>query len=95
VILDGRSRVSPLGEHAKAVLDATLAVRTDAPFACKGGSAAPAGEGGRGIGPDGHELALEPDEIRAGYVLTCQSHPTAPGHAGLRRLTLGVGHRQI
>jgi ring-1,2-phenylacetyl-CoA epoxidase subunit PaaE len=22
--------------------------------------------------------ALEPDEIRAGYVLTCQSHPTTP-----------------
>jgi ring-1,2-phenylacetyl-CoA epoxidase subunit PaaE len=21
--------------------------------------------------------ALEPDEIRAGYVLTCQSHPTS------------------
>ena len=34
------------------------------------------GEGGRGRRGDGHELRLEPDEVEAGYVLTCQSHPT-------------------
>ncbi|HEY0617311.1 MAG TPA: 1,2-phenylacetyl-CoA epoxidase subunit PaaE [Kribbella sp.] len=78
VILDGRRSTFPLGEHAKAVLDATLAVRTDAPFACKGGVCgtcrAKVVEGSVRMDTN---WALEPDEIRAGYVLTCQSHPTS------------------
>ncbi|MEV6412783.1 1,2-phenylacetyl-CoA epoxidase subunit PaaE [Kribbella sp. NPDC051718] len=78
VILDGRRSTFPLGEHGKAVLDATLAVRTDAPFACKGGVCGTC----RAKVVDGTvrmdtNWALEPDEIRAGYVLTCQSHPTS------------------
>ncbi len=78
VILDGRRSTFPLGEHAKAVLDATLAVRSDAPFACKGGVCGTC----RAKVVDGTvrmdtNWALEPDEIRAGYVLTCQSHPTS------------------
>jgi ring-1,2-phenylacetyl-CoA epoxidase subunit PaaE len=78
VILDGRRSTFPLGEHAKAVLDATLAVRSDAPFACKGGVCGTC----RAKVVDGSvrmdtNWALEPDEIRAGYVLTCQSHPTS------------------
>ncbi|TWD83576.1 ring-1,2-phenylacetyl-CoA epoxidase subunit PaaE [Kribbella amoyensis] len=79
VILDGRRSTFPLGEHAKAVLDATLAVRTDAPFACKGGVCgtcrAKVTEGTVRMDTN---WALEQDEIRAGYVLTCQSHPTSP-----------------
>jgi ring-1,2-phenylacetyl-CoA epoxidase subunit PaaE len=78
VILDGRTSSFPLGEHAKAVLDATLAVRADAPFACKGGVCgtcrAKVVEGSVRMDTN---WALEPDEIRAGYVLTCQSHPTS------------------
>jgi ring-1,2-phenylacetyl-CoA epoxidase subunit PaaE len=78
VILDGRRSTFPLGEHGKAVLDATLAVRTDAPLACKGGVCGTC----RAKVVDGTvrmdtNWALEPDEIRAGYVLTCQSHPTS------------------
>jgi ring-1,2-phenylacetyl-CoA epoxidase subunit PaaE len=78
VILDGRRSTFPLGEHGKPVLDATLAVRTDAPFACKGGVCGTC----RAKVVDGTvrmdtNWALEPDEIRAGYVLTCQSHPTS------------------
>ncbi|HET6294791.1 MAG TPA: 1,2-phenylacetyl-CoA epoxidase subunit PaaE [Kribbella sp.] len=77
VILDGRRSTFSLGEHAKAVLDATLAVRSDAPFACKGGVCgtcrAKVVEGNVRMDTN---WALEPDEIRAGYVLTCQSHPT-------------------
>jgi ring-1,2-phenylacetyl-CoA epoxidase subunit PaaE len=79
VILDGRRSTFALAEHARAVLDATLAVRTDAPFACKAGCAAPAAprwvEGSVRMDTN---WALEPDEIQAGYVLTCQSHPTSP-----------------
>jgi ring-1,2-phenylacetyl-CoA epoxidase subunit PaaE len=78
VILDGRRSTFALGEHAKVVLDATLAVRTDAPFACKGGVCgtcrAKVVEGSVRMDTN---WALEPDEIRAGYVLTCQSHPTS------------------
>jgi ring-1,2-phenylacetyl-CoA epoxidase subunit PaaE len=79
VILDGRRSTFALGEHSKAVLDALLAVRTDAPFACKGGVCgtcrAKVVEGSVRMDTN---WALEPDEIRAGYVLTCQSHPTSP-----------------
>lgn len=78
VILDGRRSTFPLGEQGKAVLDATLAVRTDAPFACKGGVCgtcrAKVVEGSVRMDTN---WALEQDEIRAGYVLTCQSHPTS------------------
>ena len=68
-----------LREHGKAVLDATLAVRSDAPFACKGGVCGTC----RAKLLDGTvrmdtNWALEPDEVEAGYVLTCQSHPTSP-----------------
>ena len=79
VVLDGRRSTFPLTEHGKAVLDATLAVRTDAPFACKGGVCgtcrAKLLEGTVRMDTN---WALEPDEIKAGYVLTCQSHPTSP-----------------
>ncbi len=79
VILDGRRSTFPLTEHGRAVLDATLAVRSDAPFACKGGVCgtcrAKLLEGTVRMDTN---WALEPDEVRAGYVLTCQSHPTSP-----------------
>ncbi|MFB6722664.1 1,2-phenylacetyl-CoA epoxidase subunit PaaE [Kribbella sp. NPDC056345] len=79
VILDGRRSTFPLGEHARPILDATLAVRSDAPFACKGGVCgtcrAKVLEGSVRMDTN---WALEPDELRAGYVLTCQSHPTTP-----------------
>ncbi len=79
VILDGRRSTFSLSEHSKPVLDATLSVRSDAPFACKGGVCgtcrAKVLEGSVRMDTN---WALEPDEIRAGYVLTCQSHPTTP-----------------
>lgn len=79
VVLDGRRSTFPLTEHGKAVLDATLAVRSDAPFACKGGVCgtcrAKLLEGTVRMDTN---WALEPDEVKAGYVLTCQSHPTSP-----------------
>ena len=63
------------GEH---VLDALLRVRGDAPYACKGGVCgtcrAHLSEGS--VTMDAN-WALEPDEIECGYVLTCQSRPTA------------------
>jgi ring-1,2-phenylacetyl-CoA epoxidase subunit PaaE len=70
----GTSFSVPPGEH---VLDALLRVRGDAPYACKGGVCGTCRarllEGA--VSMDAN-WALEPDEVAAGYVLTCQSRPT-------------------
>jgi len=59
------------------VLEAALRVRADAPFACRGGVCGTC----RAKVTEGEVVmdtnyALEPEEIAAGYILTCQSHPT-------------------
>ena len=70
------------------VLEAALRVRSDLPFACKGGVCGTCrarlveGEVAMDV-----NYALEPEEIEKGYVLTCQSHPTSEqGRPRLRRL---------
>ena len=81
---DGHGRAARADHHAcrstrtgRAVLDALLAVRPDAPYACKGGVC---GTCRARVVSGAVEMdvnyALEPDEIAAGVVLTCQSHPT-------------------
>ncbi|WP_337060528.1 1,2-phenylacetyl-CoA epoxidase subunit PaaE [Kineococcus sp. G2] len=78
VLLDGRSTAIELGAEDEPVLDAVLRVRADAPFACKGGVCgtcrAKVVEGS--VRMD-HDYALEEAEKAAGYVLTCQAHPTS------------------
>ncbi len=78
VTLDGRTSSFDLAPDGPAVLDAALAVRADAPFACKGGVCgtcrAKVLEGSVEMDTN---WALEPDEVERGYVLTCQSHPTS------------------
>jgi ring-1,2-phenylacetyl-CoA epoxidase subunit PaaE len=79
ITLDGRRSSFTLAGDGPAVLDAALAVRADAPFACKGGVCgtcrARVVEGSVEMDTN---WALEPDEVERGYVLTCQSHPTSP-----------------
>lgn len=76
--LDGRSSSFDLRPDGPPVLDAAMTVRSDLPFACKGGVCgtcrARVVEGT--VAMDAN-YALEPDEIENGYVLTCQSHPTS------------------
>jgi ring-1,2-phenylacetyl-CoA epoxidase subunit PaaE len=76
VTLDGRSSTFRLKGADVPVLEAVLRVRSDAPFACRGGVCgtcrAKVIEGE--VAMDAN-YALEPDEVAAGYVLTCQSHP--------------------
>jgi ring-1,2-phenylacetyl-CoA epoxidase subunit PaaE len=78
ITLDGRTSSFRLASDGPVVLDAALAVRSDAPFACKGGVCgtcrAKVVEGSVEMDTN---WALEPDEVERGYVLTCQSHPTA------------------
>jgi ring-1,2-phenylacetyl-CoA epoxidase subunit PaaE len=76
--LDGRGSEFDLRPDDVPVLEAALRVRSDLPFACKGGVCgtcrAKVVEGS--VAMDAN-WALEPDEVERGYVLTCQAHPTA------------------
>ncbi|MEU9118565.1 1,2-phenylacetyl-CoA epoxidase subunit PaaE [Streptomyces sp. NPDC048506] len=73
--LDGRSGSWPVHD-GESLLEAVLRNRADAPYACKGGVCGTcraflvSGE----IRMD-RNFALEADEVDAGYVLACQSHP--------------------
>ena len=77
VKLDGRSFDFELGFNEDAILDAALKQGADLPYACKGGVCwtckARLIEGK--VEMDVH-WGLEDEEIRQGYILTCQSHPT-------------------
>jgi ring-1,2-phenylacetyl-CoA epoxidase subunit PaaE len=78
ISLDGRSSTFSLAPDGPSVLEAALAVRADAPFACKGGVCGTCrAKVEEGTVVMDTNWALEPDEVERGYVLTCQSHPTS------------------
>ncbi|GAB3424422.1 1,2-phenylacetyl-CoA epoxidase subunit PaaE [Flindersiella endophytica] len=77
-VLDGRRSNLRMARTGPSVLEAVLGARPDAPFACRGGVCGTC----RAKLVDGSVrmdqcYALEPEEVRRGYVLTCQSHPTS------------------
>ncbi len=76
VLLDGDSFDFTLTYGAESVLDKALKQGADLPFACKGGVCATCKakliEGKVEMDVN---YALEEDELKAGYILTCQSHP--------------------
>ncbi|MET9574204.1 1,2-phenylacetyl-CoA epoxidase subunit PaaE [Streptomyces massasporeus] len=77
VTLDGRSTTSPLPRD-RTILEGAQQTRPDLPFACKGGVCGTC----RALVTDGkadmrRNFALEPSEVDAGYVLTCQSFPVS------------------
>ncbi|MFI2471357.1 1,2-phenylacetyl-CoA epoxidase subunit PaaE [Streptomyces globisporus] len=75
VVLDGRSTTAPLPRTAT-VLDAASRIRPDLPFACKGGVCGTCrAQVTQGEGDMRRNYALEPAEVEAGYVLTCQTYP--------------------
>ena len=74
-VLHGRTSTLSMSKDGK-VLDAVLAVRADAPYACRGGVCGTC----RARVLEGEiemetNYALEPDELAAGVFLTCQAHP--------------------
>jgi ring-1,2-phenylacetyl-CoA epoxidase subunit PaaE len=78
ITLDGRTSSFRLAPDGPSVLEAALAVRADAPFACKGGVCGTCrAKVLQGSVEMDTNWALEPDEVEKGYVLTCQSHPTS------------------
>jgi ring-1,2-phenylacetyl-CoA epoxidase subunit PaaE len=76
VILDGRSSTLTL-PAGPAILDGAQRIRPDLPFACKGGVCGTCrAKVTSGAGTMRRNYALEPAEVEAGYVLTCQTRPT-------------------
>ena len=79
LIFDGKRREVPVAE-GEAILDAALRAGVDLPFACKGGMCATCraklveGEAAMEV-----NYSLEPWELKAGFVLTCQAQ------AGVRK----------
>ncbi|WP_175607656.1 1,2-phenylacetyl-CoA epoxidase subunit PaaE [Peterkaempfera bronchialis] len=77
LVLDGRSTTSAL-PRTSTILDGAQRTRPDLPFACKGGVCGTC----RALVTCGEadmrrNFALEPGEVDAGYVLTCQSFPAS------------------
>ena len=76
IVLDGRRTTVPLAGDVS-ILDGAQQVRTDLPFACKGGVCGTC----RARVVSGEvdlrrNFALDADELAAGFVLTCQSYVT-------------------
>jgi ring-1,2-phenylacetyl-CoA epoxidase subunit PaaE len=77
VVLDGRSSTLTLPAGTP-ILDGAQKIRPDLPFACKGGVCGTCrAKIISGTGTMRRNYALEPREVDAGYVLTCQTVPTS------------------
>ncbi len=75
LIIDGKRREVPVAE-GEAILDAALRAGMDLPFACKGGMCSTC----RAKLVEGRaemevNYSLEPWELQAGFILTCQARP--------------------
>jgi ring-1,2-phenylacetyl-CoA epoxidase subunit PaaE len=77
LVIDGKRREVPVAE-GEAILDAALRAGMDLPFACKGGMCSTCraklveGEAEMEV-----NYSLEPWELKAGFILTCQARPVS------------------
>jgi ring-1,2-phenylacetyl-CoA epoxidase subunit PaaE len=77
LIIDGKRREVPVAE-GEAILDAALRAGMDLPFACRGGMCSTCraklveGEASMDV-----NYSLEPWELKAGFILTCQAKPVS------------------
>jgi ring-1,2-phenylacetyl-CoA epoxidase subunit PaaE len=77
VLLDGRATAFTMS-HDERILDAALRSRPELPYACKGGVCSTCrAKLTEGRVEMARNFALEPDQLAAGYVLTCQATPTS------------------
>jgi len=77
LIIDGKRRDVPVAE-GEAVLDAALRAGIDLPFACKGGMCSTCrAKLVEGKAEMDINYSLEPWELEAGFVLTCQAKPVS------------------
>jgi ring-1,2-phenylacetyl-CoA epoxidase subunit PaaE len=76
LIFDGKRRDVPVAE-GEAILDAALRAGMDLPYACKGGMCCTCrAKVVSGAATMEVNYSLEPWELQAGFVLTCQARPT-------------------
>jgi ring-1,2-phenylacetyl-CoA epoxidase subunit PaaE len=76
LIIDGKRREVPVAE-GEAILDAALRAGVDLPFACKGGMCSTCrAKLVEGKAEMEVNYSLEPWELKAGFILTCQARPT-------------------
>ena len=77
LVLDGRSSTTPMPRD-RTILDSAQATRSDLPFACKGGVCGTCRAKVVGGEVDMvRNYALEPAEVAADFVLTCQTFPVS------------------
>ncbi|SHN73144.1 1,2-phenylacetyl-CoA epoxidase subunit PaaE [Bradyrhizobium erythrophlei] len=75
LIVDGKRKDVPIAE-GEAILDAALRAGMDLPYACKGGMCSTCrAKVVEGVTEMDVNYSLEPWELKAGFVLTCQAHP--------------------
>lgn len=78
IILDGDTLDISLDSTGESILDAAQKAGADLPFACKGGVCCTCkAKIIEGTARMDVNYALEKDEVEAGYILTCQAHPTS------------------
>lgn len=78
VILDGDTYELHLDSKGMSILDAATEAGADLPFACKGGVCCTCkAKILEGTARMDVNYSLEPDEVEAGFILTCQAHPTS------------------
>ncbi len=77
LIVDGKRKDVPVAE-GEAILDAALRAGMDLPYACKGGMCSTCrAKIVEGVTQMDVNYSLEPWELKAGFVLTCQAHPVS------------------
>lgn len=78
IIVDGDEYELHLDSNGQSILDAAHEVGADLPFACKGGVCCTCkAKILEGTARMDVNYSLEPDEVEAGFILTCQAHPTS------------------
>ncbi|MBD2811245.1 phenylacetate-CoA oxygenase/reductase subunit PaaK [Xenorhabdus sp. Vera] len=78
--LDGRTFNITMNAEDDSILDAALRQGADLPYACKGGVCATCKCQLKSGEVDMHvNYSLEPDQLAAGYILSCQSWPKGDG----------------
>ena len=78
IIIDGDEMDINLSSKGQTILDAAQNAGADLPFACKGGVCCTCkAKVLEGTVKMDVNYALEKDEVEAGFVLTCQAHPTS------------------